>query len=49
MRDLAVDVHGLVKRFGDKVAVNGLDIQLSKGQVWGFLGEMVLAKPPPFA
>lgn len=38
MSELAVDVHGLVKRFADKVAVNGVDIQLPKGQVWGFLG-----------
>ena len=37
-QELAVDVHGLVKRFGEKVAVDGVDIQLPKGQVWGFLG-----------
>lgn len=36
--DLAIDVRGLVKRFGDKTAVDGFDIQLPKGQVWGFLG-----------
>lgn len=38
MSDLAIDVRGLVKRFGDKTAVNGVDIQMPKGQVWGFLG-----------
>ena len=38
MTELAVDVQGLVKRFGDKVAVNGVDLQLPKGEVWGFLG-----------
>jgi ABC-2 type transport system ATP-binding protein len=37
-QELAVDVCGLVKRFGNKIAVNGVDIQLPKGQVWGFLG-----------
>lgn len=37
-QELAVDLRGLVKRFGDKVAVNGVDIRLPKGQVWGFLG-----------
>jgi ABC-2 type transport system ATP-binding protein len=37
-QELAVDVRGLVKRFGNKIAVNGVDIQLPKGQVWGFLG-----------
>ena len=38
MTELAIDVRGLVKRFGDKVAVNGVDIQMPQGQVWGFLG-----------
>lgn len=38
MSELAVDVRGLVKRFGSKIAVNGVDIQLPTGQVWGFLG-----------
>ena len=36
--DYAIDVRGLVKRFGDKAAVDGVDIQMPKGQVWGFLG-----------
>jgi ABC-2 type transport system ATP-binding protein len=36
--DLAIDVRGLTKRFGSKVAVNGIDIQVPQGQVWGFLG-----------
>lgn len=34
----AIDVQGLVKRFGDKTAVNGVDIKMPTGQVWGFLG-----------
>ncbi len=34
----AIDVHGLVKRFGKKTAVNGIDIAVPQGQVWGFLG-----------
>ncbi|WP_084395751.1 ABC transporter ATP-binding protein [Henriciella aquimarina] len=36
--DLAIDVKGLVKRFGDKTAVDGVDIQMPRGEVWGFLG-----------
>jgi len=36
--DLAIDVTGLSKRFGDKVAVDGVDLQMPRGQVWGFLG-----------
>ncbi len=35
---LAIDVSGLVKRFGDKTAVDGVDIRMPKGRVWGFLG-----------
>jgi ABC-2 type transport system ATP-binding protein len=33
-----IDVRGLTKRFGKKVAVNGVDIAVPEGQVWGFLG-----------
>ena len=36
--DLAIDVHGLTKRFGSKIAVNHIDIAVPTGQVWGFLG-----------
>ena len=36
--ELAIDVCGLVKAFGDKNVVNGIDIQMPAGQVWGFLG-----------
>jgi ABC-2 type transport system ATP-binding protein len=36
--ELAIDVHGLTKRFGQKLAVDHIDIAVPKGQVWGFLG-----------
>jgi ABC-2 type transport system ATP-binding protein len=35
---LAIDVHGLTKRFGRKTAVDAVDIAVPEGQVWGFLG-----------
>jgi len=35
---LAIDVRGLTKRFGRKIAVDGIDIAVPEGQVWGFLG-----------
>lgn len=38
MSELAVDVTGLRKHFGDKVAVDGVDLQMPKGEVWGFVG-----------
>jgi ABC-2 type transport system ATP-binding protein len=36
--DLAIDVHGLTKRFGKKTAVDHVDISVPSGEVWGFLG-----------
>jgi len=36
--ELAIDVKGLTKRFGGKVAVDHVDIAVPRGQVWGFLG-----------
>lgn len=36
--DLAIDVHGLVKRFGDSTALDGLDLRVARGEVHGFLG-----------
>src|SRR5438132_473868 len=35
---LAIDVHGLTKRFGAKTAVDKVDIAVPEGEVWGFLG-----------
>jgi len=34
----AIDVKGLTKRFGQKVAVDHIDIAVPEGEVWGFLG-----------
>jgi ABC-2 type transport system ATP-binding protein len=34
----AIDVRGLTKRFGGKVAVDHVDIAVPEGEVWGFLG-----------
>jgi ABC-2 type transport system ATP-binding protein len=36
--DLAIDVRGLCKQFGDKTVVNDVSVHMPKGQVWGFLG-----------
>jgi ABC-2 type transport system ATP-binding protein len=38
MSNLAIDVHGLTKRFGRTTAVDGVDIAVPQGEVWGFLG-----------
>lgn len=36
--DLAIDVHGMTKRFGTHVAVNHIDLQVRTGEICGFLG-----------
>ena len=36
--DLAIDARGLVKRFGDKVALDGVDLQVPRGAIYGLLG-----------
>jgi ABC-2 type transport system ATP-binding protein len=36
--DLAVEVRGLVKRFGDVEAVRGIDLDVLAGETFGFLG-----------
>ncbi len=34
----AVAVHGLVKRYGDVEAVRGIDLEVARGETFGFLG-----------
>lgn len=36
--DIAIDVRGMTKRFGDLIAVNGIDLQVRRGEICGFLG-----------
>ena len=36
--DLAVDARGLVKRFGDTVALAGVDLAVPRGAIFGLLG-----------
>ncbi len=38
MGDFVIETHGLWKRFGPKVAVADLTLQLPQGEVFGFLG-----------
>jgi ABC-2 type transport system ATP-binding protein len=38
MRDTAIDVSGLCKRFGPTVALDGMTFSRSLGQVTGFIG-----------
>ena len=34
----AVTAHGLTKKFGDFTAVNNIDFQVRRGEIFGFLG-----------
>jgi len=34
----AIELEGLTKRFGDVVAVDGLDLTVEEGEIFGFLG-----------
>ncbi len=38
MSELAIDVRHLSKAFGNKLAVDDVNIAMPRGQVWGFLG-----------
>src|SRR5512142_2990109 len=38
MTDCAIEAQSLRKEFGDQVAVQGLDLQVLQGEVFGFLG-----------
>jgi ABC-2 type transport system ATP-binding protein len=37
-REAVIDVRGLVKRYGDLIAVNGVDLTVYKGEIFGILG-----------
>ncbi|MES1158374.1 MAG: ABC transporter ATP-binding protein [Terricaulis silvestris] len=36
--DLVIDVSGLTKKFGDRVVVDHLQLQVPRGKIYGFLG-----------
>ena len=36
--DPVIDVRGITKRFGDKVAVDGVNLRVVQGEIYGFLG-----------
>ena len=38
MRDFAVDIRGIVKRYAGHVAVRGLSLRIPRGTVYGLLG-----------
>ncbi len=39
MSDHAIETHGLTRRFGAQLAVDGIDLRVPRGSFYGFLGE----------
>jgi ABC-2 type transport system ATP-binding protein len=37
-REFAIDVHGVTKRFGGRAVVNNIEMQVPRGEIYGFLG-----------
>ena len=44
-----IDVKGLYKSFGKRAVVQGLELQVGRGEICGFLGATEPARPPRFA
>ena len=44
---LAIEAKGLVKRFDDTLAVDGVDLSVPEGAIYGILGPNGAGKPPP--
>lgn len=39
MNDYVIETKGLTKRFGEKTAVNKLDLKVERGEIYGFIGK----------
>ena len=39
MSGFAIETDALTRRFGDQLAVNGIDLRVPRGSFYGFLGE----------
>ena len=44
--DIAIRIEGLVKDYGSVQAVRGIDLEVRRGEVFGFLGPNGAARPP---
>ena len=42
----AIVVEGLVKRYGDLVAVDGISFEVERGELFGFLAPTGRVRPP---
>lgn len=46
VQDVAIQARGLVKRYGSFQALHGIDLEVSRGEVFGFIGPNGAARPP---
>ncbi len=46
MPDAAIVARGLERRFGQHQAVDGVDLEIAAGEVYGFLGPNGAGSPP---
>ena len=49
MTTLQSSLEGLTKRFGDFTAVDGIDFEVRRGEIFGFLGPNGSGRPRPSA
>ena len=49
MEDMVLQTENLSKAYRGQMVVNRLNIQIEKGQIYGFLGPMAPGKQQPFA
>jgi len=45
----AIETSGLIKAFGTTRALDGVDLRIREGSVYGLLGPNGAGKPPPSA
>ncbi len=46
--DVIIDVKGVTKRFDGKVVVDSLDLNVRRGEIFGFLGPQASLRPALF-
>ena len=48
-RDIAIEVSGLRKSYGQQAVLDGVDLAVDRGSVYSLLGPNGPARPPPSA
>lgn len=48
MTEYAIQAQNVVKKFGDFTAINNITLNVPKGSIYGFWGQMVVVSRLPF-